>query len=105
MDILNLLLGGGKFETEHDKFMQHFKRLRGGGKLEDALEEIAKLKAIIQQQANDISELKQKRTTRRGFQAISQTNLKKEFKTGWYKENLLIHPELYNYHFNPEESS
>ena len=105
MDILKLLLGGGKYETEHDKFMQHFKRLRGGGKLEDALEEIAKLKAIIQQQANDISELKAKRTTRRGFQAISQTNLKKEFKTGWYKENLLIHPELYNYHFNPEESS
>jgi methylase of polypeptide subunit release factors len=105
MDILKLLLGGGKYETEHDKFMQHFKRLRGGGKLEDALEEIAKLKAIIQQQANDISELKQKRTTRRGFQAISQTNLKKEFKTGWYKENLLIHPELYNYHFNQDESS
>jgi len=110
MDILNLLLGGGKYETEHDKFMQHFKHfskkgLVGGGKLEDALEEIAKLKAIIQQQANDIMELKQKRTSKRAFQAINLTNLKKEFKTGWYKENLLIHPELYNYQFDPDESS
>lgn len=99
------LFGGGNYEKEHNNMMSHFKRLTGGGKLEDALDEIAKLKAIIQQQANDISELKQKRTTRRGFQAISQTNIKKEFKTGWYKENLLIHPELYNYHFNPDESS
>jgi len=100
------LFGGGDYEKEHINLMSHLSRLKGGAKSnEDLLEEIKKLKEELQKVKDERDEAKEKVVrSRKSMEAIDLMNLNKSKKSPLYRDELLIHPDIYNYAYNEDET-